>query len=296
MPADFRYPQWWIASYSALRYGAAEATEDANASNVVEALYEDRSTLEQLPQPRTIHAFPRGAKPGTYLHNLLEDAATEGFAKLAGDPQALCAFAQERSQLAPWDAQQQVLIDWLVSYLQTPFQLAEDTPALRLCDLQQYQAEPEFWFPANAVDTRELDDLVCAAIAPGQARPILLPNTLQGMLKGFIDLVFEWQGKYYVADYKSNYLGADANAYSAEKMQDKILDSRYDLQFVIYTLALHKLLQQRLPDYDYDTHVGGALYLFLRGAEADTAGGYFNRPPRKLIETLAPLFSLKEVA
>ena len=116
------------------------------------------------------------------------------------------------------------------------------------------------------------------------------------MLKGFIDLVFEWQGKYYVADYKSNYLGADAQAYSAEKMQDKILDSRYDLQFVIYTLALHKLLQQRLSDYDYDTHVGGALYLFLRGNEAATAGAYFNRPPRALIETLEPLFSLEEVA
>ncbi|WP_411369167.1 exodeoxyribonuclease V subunit beta [Pseudidiomarina salilacus] len=299
MPADFRYPQWWIASYSALRYGTSESidtSEDANASNVVEARYEDRSTLEQLPQQHSIHAFPRGAKPGTYLHNLLEDAAAEGFAKLTHDHQALQQFVHERSELAPWQEHQQVLSDWLGKYLQTPFQLAVGTPPMRLCDLQHYQAEPEFWFPANAVATRELDDLVRGAIAPGHARPALLPNTLQGMLKGFIDLVFEWQGKYYVADYKSNYLGADAAAYSAEKMQDKILDSRYDLQFVIYTLALHKLLGERLSDYDYDTHVGGALYLFLRGNEADTAGAYFNRPPRALIEALAPLFSVKEVA
>ena len=100
-------------------------------------------------------------------------------------------------------------------------------------------------------------------------------------------MVFEYEGKYYVADYKSNWLGAQDHDYSLDNMRKKILASRYDLQYVIYTLALHKLLKARLGNaYNYDTHVGGAVYLFLRGHHADTAGAFFDRPPRALIEAL----------
>jgi exodeoxyribonuclease V beta subunit len=84
------------------------------------------------------------------------------------------------------------------------------------------------------------------------------PATLNGMLKGFIDLVFEHDGRYFVADYKSNWLGPDDAAYGAEAMRAAILAHRYELQYALYLLALHRLLKARLPDYDYDRHVGGA--------------------------------------
>ncbi|AKX54495.1 hypothetical protein AKN90_01275 [Thiopseudomonas alkaliphila] len=85
------------------------------------------------------------------------------------------------------------------------------------------------------------------------------------MFKGFIDLTFEHQGQYYVADYKSNWLGEDDTAYTQAAMQSAILQHRYDLQYVLYLLALHRLLKLRLPNYDYDQHIGGAVYLFVRG-------------------------------
>ena len=110
------------------------------------------------------------------------------------------------------------------------------------------------------------------------------------MLKGFIDLVFEHRGRYYVLDYKSNLLGDDDSSYVPDAMRAKVLESRYDLQYVIYLLALHRLLKARLPDYDYDTHVGGAVYLFLRGCDAPGAGAFTERPGKALIESLDRLF------
>ncbi len=98
---------------------------------------------------------------------------------------------------------------------------------------------------------------------------------LNGMFKGFIDLTFEHDGRYYVADYKSNWLGVDDAAYTEQAMEQSILDNRYDLQYVLYLLALHRQLKARLADYDYDRHVGGALYLFLRGDPRARPGRVF---------------------
>lgn len=114
---------------------------------------------------------------------------------------------------------------------------------------------------------------------------------LNGMFKGFIDLTFEHEGRYYVVDYKSNWLGPDNGAYTREAMDQAILDHRYDLQYVLYLLALHRQLKARLPGYDYDLHVGGAVFVFLRGVHAPTQGVYFARPAKSLIEQLDALFS-----
>lgn len=195
-----------------------------------------------------------------------------------------------------WQEHEQSIAQWLNAYLQTEFVLNANGDKISLSQLQQYKAEPEFWFGASGVNAQTLDSLLQQHTLPGYERPALEPNLLNGMLKGFIDLVFEHNGKYYVADYKSNWLGEDDHAYSEEAMREKILHSRYDLQYVIYTLALHRLLKARLGDeYDYDTHVGGAVYLFLRGHRAETGGAFCDRPPKELIEQLDSLFAGESV-
>ncbi|PMR68920.1 exodeoxyribonuclease V subunit beta, partial [Halomonas heilongjiangensis] len=165
---------------------------------------------------------------------------------------------------------------------------------VRLGELGVYQVEMEFWFAASRVDTRALDAPVSAHTLGGAPRPALDADTLNGMLKGFIDLVFESGGRYYVLDWKSNHLGPDDDAYTPAAMRDAMLDKRYDLQAALYLLALHRLLKARLPDYDYDRHIGGSLTVFLRGVGSATAtegrGVHAERPPRALIETLDALF------
>ncbi|WP_417659065.1 exodeoxyribonuclease V subunit beta [Pseudidiomarina sp.] len=293
MPAEHRFEPWWVASYSALKYGDWVAADDADSENALEEQRDAIPHPQAAPLQNTIHSFPKGADAGTYLHNLLEDAAEEGFATLAKQPAVIESFVHERAQLAPWEPHQTVLINWLQVMFTTPLPVSGDS--ICLADLENYHAEPEFWFPANKVDAQQLDQLVREYVLPEFDRPKVLPMQLNGMLKGFIDLVFEYNGRYYVADYKSNYLGADLAAYTNAAMRDKILSSRYDLQYVIYLVALHKLLQSRLgAAYDYDTHVGGAVYLFLRGIEAPNAGAFYDRPPRQLIEQLADWFVAQE--
>ena len=102
------------------------------------------------------------------------------------------------------------------------------------------------------------------------------------MLIGFMDLVLEHEGCYYVLDYKSNRLPA----YDLAQLESAILAHRYDVQYTLYLLALHRLLKSRLPDYDYDQHIGGALYLFMRGIDQPGAGLFVHKPPRELIEAL----------
>lgn len=105
---------------------------------------------------------------------------------------------------------------------------------------------------------------------------------------GFIDLVFEHQGRYYLADYKSNRL----DGYGPANLRAAMAAHRYDLQYLIYTVALHRYLGQRLRGYDYERHFGGVYYLFPRGMSPQGGNGgiFFDRPGFALIEGLDGLF------
>ncbi len=250
----------------------------------------------ETPAPDSPHAFPRGPEAGSFLHDLLEWAATQGFGSIAADPARLRDTVARRCRLRDWEAWIDPLTDWLMRILAQPLPLpcppeAESRSSLRLADLTTAVPELEFWLAIQGVEATTIDRLVSAATLDGAPRPALQPARLHGMLKGFMDLVFAHQGRYYVADYKSNWLGADAGAYTPATLRGAILHARYELQYVLYLLALHRLLKSRLPDYDYDRHVGGALYLFLRGIEGPCQGLHWERPPRDLIETLDELFS-----
>jgi len=94
------------------------------------------------------------------------------------------------------------------------------------------------------------------------------------MLKGFIDLVFRHNGRYYLLDYKSNWLGENGEAYTPEAMARAMQSHRYDLQYQLYTLALHRYLRHRIADYDYQRHFGGVIYLFLRGVDGSSPGAW----------------------
>ena len=291
---------WWIASYSALAIAddsqpftpeAAPAEEPASA---VEAnLREEGPRLEEpaagLSRSTDIHGFPRGAAPGTFLHGLFEWAGNQGFAQAAGNPALIESTIARRCNLRNWEGWIEPLCRWFGSYLQTPLHF--DGSSLRLAELCTYQVEMEFWFASQTVSIQRLDQLVRRHTLHGEPRPVLKPGQLNGMFKGFIDLTFEHQGRYYVADYKSSWLGLTEASYDRAAMQACMLKERYDLQFSLYLLALHRQLRLRLPDYDYDRHIGGALYLFVRGQQAASQGLFFERPPRELIEQMDRLFS-----
>ena len=252
---------------------------------------------QALPEVGSWHAFPRGAEPGSFLHGLLEWCARQGFGRVARDEaaqQALRDLIARRCAVRGWQAWIEPLCEWVLRWLRMSIPLQDAVPGVApaaLAELAQYQTEMEFWLPVHAADARRIDALARAHTFAGASRPALAGMQLAGMLKGFIDLVFAHEGRYWVADYKSNWLGADEAAYGPEALQGALLAHRYDVQYLLYVFALHRLLAARLPDYDYERHVGGAVYLFLRGADAPTQGVVATRPPRALIEALEALFS-----
>ena len=285
---------WWIASYSALRIGESlsAGSNDAPENPQAQKLFDDERLDPDAPREIVavggdIHRFPRGPGPGTFLHGLLEWAAGEGF---EATPTAIEDAIARRCNRRGWKGWIATLGDWLQHLIKLPMHIGGDQAPVVLENLSRFQVEMEFWFASHKVDVLKLDQLVCQFTHGGVARVAAEPVLLNGMFKGFIDLTFEHEGRYYVADYKSNWLGVDDMAYTAQAMEQSILDNRYDLQYVLYLLALHRQLKARLPDYDYDRHVGGALYLFLRGTRSASQGVYFTKPPRVLIEQLDRMF------
>ena len=292
MPTAHKFRRWWIASYSSLRYGALrepESAVEAQLLDVDEPLQTAPSTASPMTQASSIHHLPRGAGPGTFLHNLLEDAAEQGFAEIAQSPAAAKTLVERRSRHGLWQQHSERLQHWLSSYVTSEFRLPGGAH-FSLGALQNYQAEPEFWFSLKGVSTTAIDDLIAQHILPTYRRPRLQPNYLRGMLKGFIDLVFEHEGRFYVADYKSNYLGEDDSFYSDAAMRDKILASRYDVQYAIYSVALHRLLRVRLgASYQPGQHFGGVVYLFLRGHHAPSGGAFTDALSVEFLEQLSEL-------
>ncbi len=88
---------------------------------------------------------------------------------------------------------------------------------------------------------------------------------LRGFVKGFIDMIVEHDGRFWIVDWKSNHLGDTAADYAAAPLEAAMASHAYHLQALLYTVALHRYLKTRVRDYSYDTHIGGYLYLFVRG-------------------------------
>lgn len=147
---------------------------------------------------------------------------------------------------------------------------------ITLGKLTQHQTlrEVEFYFPLQQAKQSTLAQILSRHRG---GLPTALPShpVLQGMMHGFIDLIFEYGGRYFVADYKSNHLGDDLENYHQQAMLDANQHHYYDLQYLIYSLALHRYLGQRMPNYDPVQHFGGVYYLYLRGMSPKAGTGIF---------------------
>ncbi len=310
--------RWWTASFSALTRELAHpalnapATGSTRDDRIDDALIDSSAATglddgAALPDSQAIpafNAFPAGSSYGTLLHDLLEWQFERGWP--AADEAPAPALAQEwttllqrKAQRLKLDAEQTaLLLQWMQTIVRSTLALpgledgmatdqAASALSLSALDRRNAWAEMAFTLPVHALSAGHLDALIGHHVLPGQVRSALQPLQLEGMLIGFMDLVLEHEGRYYVLDYKSNRLAS----YAQPLLQAAILEHRYDVQYTLYTLALHRLLKSRLPDYDYDLHVGGAIYLFLRGMDQAGGGVFFDRPPRALIAALDQAFA-----
>jgi len=302
---------WWIASYTTLTENARRSGNDAIAeplaSTQMDMEVAQESTPVPPPPPGDINNFPRGPHAGTFLHGLLEMVDFSRVQESAYHNE-LFRLIERRLARSLFDTHWlDTLYRWLLDLLQVPFTVQGNSAhhgaeghsspdlSISLEKLDHWRTELEFWLSIVPAYAQQIDQLIrqYEPLGVPAEYPALAPRHINGMLRGFIDMVAEVDGRWYLLDWKSNYLGDEPHAYDQAHMAQAMVAHRYDVQYVIYTLALHRLLTLRLPDYDYDRDMGGVFYIFLRGVGSGREGqGIFHRlPARELIDALDDLFS-----
>ena len=281
---------WWIGSYSSLAHGARH--EGAAVDHDQRAPAPAETFAEQPVDADDILRFPRGAVAGECLHDVFERI---DFGDAGGWSAAVAATLHRFAPALPSDAERtlwpRMLLRMLHDVMHTPLpggmRLAEVPASRKLVEL-------EFHLPSRHLDAAALLRVLRGA---GQAVPALKFGTLDGYLRGFIDLVFEHAGRYYLLDWKSNHLGDAPQDYASAALERTMVQQGYHLQALLYALALHRHLGQRLPGYRFDEHFGGVLYLFVRGvrpgwtlADGSAAGVHAQRPTLQLLDELSALF------
>jgi len=300
IPLPRSRPFQWLHSFSGLtRYAAAavviEDSGSADETGVDEASTTAVEPIEAAEDSRLLALYPlRGPRFGDAVHHVLE-LAKPG---LVWPEQRqllnaqLTAQAIKANSLSPDEVLERVgrLIDRV--------RQADLGDGLRLIDVPANQriVEFEFQFPVQQVPLARLRRL---CVVHGQANVVpasLDATTLNGMLTGFADLIIEWDGRFHVLDYKTNWLGAHLHDYQSASLDAAMAAHHYPLQALLYTVALHRYLRQRLDGYTAEQHLGDSWYLFVRALVLQpdlqpSPGVWRQRWPAALIEALDDAFA-----
>ncbi|GCL60944.1 exodeoxyribonuclease V subunit beta [Pseudaquabacterium pictum] len=296
---------WWIGSFSQLAASAdAEAATPPEPDSPLQpragadhdstvAPAEPDAPATALPAQDVLR-FPRGTEAGVCVHTAFELADFS-------DPRTWPAAATQALQRHPPQpagaepaALAAMLQGMLADVLTTPLPVGTARPLqLQAIGNRQRLVELEFHLPAPRLSAAALARTLAAH---GWPAPRLGFGQLHGYLKGFIDLVLQHDGRWFVLDWKSNHLGDRPADYADAALQAAMADHHYPLQALLYSLALQRWLQHRLPGYRHDQHFGGALYLFVRGlrpgwrqADGMPTGVQLLRPSAALLADLSAL-------
>ena len=273
---------------------------------------------ETPPEPdagdiQPIFQIPGGAKLGECWHEIFE---LIDFADWPANPAPIRATTEQTldkyricpppAETLPEDkqrllrARREAVHTMVANTLSVPLSASEDIPAFRLQDITRENrlSEMEFNFSLQNQTERTVSGLaeLLRDHWHTQARDESFMADLArhdrkiplGFMTGFMDLVFQHDGRFYIVDWKSNQLNRREDGFERARLKTEMRAHSYYLQYLIYTVALHGFLAERLNGYDYDTHIGGIFYLFLRGVDGRTNRGVFSdRPSARLIHALS---------
>ena len=284
---------WRITSFTSIEQGHRRQyyfTESAGKKHVVfddAKDYDSQNAIEMSTallseNESNILDLPRGKQVGTALHRHFENCY---FSDLANTEE----IDKLRQSLQLDETFTEPLQNWLQQISHTPL---SNEIGIALADLTNKDCIKEMPFYLAIREHFDVEAFNRALKAHHYlpSEPLQFEQ-IQGMVRGSIDLVFRHNGKYYLVDYKSNFLGSTLSDYNQEALKKEMLHSHYDWQYLIYTLALHRYLQSVVPDYDYARDFGGVFYLFLRGMNGEPQSGvFYDRPSVELITELDGVF------
>jgi exodeoxyribonuclease V beta subunit len=261
-----------MTSYSAMA-ALSEHEDHASAANLEEL-------RDEAPGPEILHrGLPAGANFGNLVHDSLENLSFQSLAKKEDNSEYIRRLCSRYGLALSPEAVQ----DLLFTVVSTPLAaVGQGHPVFSLAGLDERQCimEMPFYFHMSRLQTEKVNEILAGE--PTVTR--LSHKGMQGYLTGFVDLICRHNGKFYIFDYKTNYLGDNLKDYSGHRLQKAMASHNYGLQYWIYTLILHRHLQNVLPGYSFESHFGGVRYLFVRGMAPDAPGsGVFATLPSHLL-------------
>ncbi len=271
-----------VSSFSGLTHTTPSSTP------FYESTFSPASTLSQREQTlKSIFTFPSGATSGSMIHSIFEkcdftQAESEETSVLV--TQTLASYGFDHLWV-------DVIKDMVLTTLAHPLSTPSETFSLSRILQQDTIRELEFYYPLSEINQKELQTLfkevgynhLATRMEELEFQPLL------GYMHGFIDLVVHHNNKYYIIDWKSNHLGANYSDYDQQNIKKSMGDNNYDLQYLIYTLAVDRYLHSRLPHYSYAKNFGGVYYLFVRGLSdsPNQTGVFFDKPGDNIIHQLS---------
>ncbi|MFZ4437235.1 MAG: exodeoxyribonuclease V subunit beta [Syntrophales bacterium] len=315
---------WRVSSFSHLTYGSGWNSELPDRDSDKEIRRHVAESLSPISHTSAVisdeidpvFTFPKGSRSGTLLHEILEKV---DFTKTEESrPAELIAAKLRENGFDPqWQGAVEEMVRRVVchplvsdSVFQNRKYPADDhegatslisgekeTIFLSRIGMDQRLNEIEFYFPLKRLTREGLSRLFrktgiserSASASFAESLDRLQFDPVRGFMKGFIDMIFRFGGRYYLVDWKSNFLGSNREDYHRKRLAAVMTEHHYLLQYHLYLMALHRYLLRRLPGYDYRSHFGGVFYLFLRGmnpAWGADYGVYYDRPDPERVRFL----------
>lgn len=249
-------------SHSIKSFSALTAYSNNEKDYILEGENINLSDENIYDRPR-IFDFPAGPLAGTFFHSILEELDFKSSRDEIG-----LKVEEKLKTYGFSDIWKDDLSDYLFELLNSNIKFDGNIMKLSDIDIGKRISELQFYYPVEQISIDSLKK-----IFSGYQRIPKIENSLSklefsdfcGYMNGFIDLVFEYEGKYYLLDWKTNLLGKSYDSYNLSELTLEIERHYYYLQYYFYTVALDKYLKSRIIDYDYKKHFGGIIYLFIRG-------------------------------
>ena len=281
---DFRHRKIALESFSSIgrrMIGGHAPTDRTEVFSLIDEMQRDddepAAELAIEPtEPVPSDELPGGTGVGSMFHHIFE---TIDFQAVMDGPADIMADGELRRIVETAMTRYRIDNKWLPDIsrivahtLRRPIVVDDTRLCLGQLSPDQRRHEIEFYFPLSGAFDKAQDLNECG-LDSGPCREMVV--------RGFIDMVFAWKSRFYIADWKSNRL---SQGYHQDAMEKEMKDAGYDLQYQLYSLSTLRWLRQRMGGrFDPHRHFGGVFYLFIRGMEEGAENGVFHVPPTQLL-------------
>lgn len=271
-----------LTSFSGIASGAHSFKTDPDIPETFSSMEQQISGQAQKSETlaKTIFDFPKGAEAGNFFHSFIENL------DFSADDSSIFSLAEKK--LAEFGFEvfwAEVIADFARRLISMELSQSGRSFSFSSINNKSRINEMGFYYPIRKLTSESLTGIFSDSFKNMEK---LNFYPVSGFMRGFMDMIFEKDGLYYLVDWKSNHLGDEIEKYSPDRLKEAMDSEYYILQYHLYIIALDRYLASRIAGYSYSEHFGGVFYVFLRGISPEGKYGvFFDRPDEALIKRLS---------